>query len=629
MDGGSRTVTVTNLAPSHRYKFNLYGISGHKRLGPVSTDAITAAVPRDKGAGTQLRLGKLSASGVTHNSTLLSWTVEEGTFDSFILQYKDAEGKPQALPVDGGSRTVTVTNLAPSRRYKFNLYGISGRKRLGPVSTDTVTALQKEEPTPHPSLGELSASDVTHDSTLLSWTAEEGTFDSFLLQYKDAEGKPQALPLDGGSRTVTVTNLAPSRRYKFNLYGISGRKRLGPVSTDAVTAPRDEGPGIQLRLGPLSASDGTHDSLDLSWSVEEGTFDSFILQYRDADGNSQVLPVDGGSRTFTITNLAPSHRYKFNLYGISGRKRLGPVSTDAVTGRPEEEDEEEEEEGATQPKLGELSTSEVTKDSVRLSWTIQAGAFDSFLLQYRDADGKPQALPVDGGSRTLVVSDLLPSRKYQFNLSGVSGHKHLGPISTDVVTAFPEASSVTPARLDQLLVSEVTPTSLRLRWDAPEGDFDTFLIRYRAAGRGPGLGPAPTQEVPVPGAQRSAVLRGLRPGTEYGLAVYGLRQGEETANVHGAARTSSLELESPRDLRFSDVRETSVGVTWGAPSTHVDRYKVSFQLRHGGEPQSAMVEGTRLQTTLEGLIPGASYEVSVMAVRGFEESEPLVGYVTT
>ncbi|CAM5159537.1 unnamed protein product [Eretmochelys imbricata] len=631
VDGGSRTVTVTNLAPSRRYKFNLYGISGRKRLGPISTDTVTATALREEEPAPQPSLGELSASNVTHDSALLSWTVQAGDFDSFLLQYKDAEGNPQALPVDGGSRTVTVAHLAPSRRYKFNLYGISGRKRLGPVSTDTVTAAapREEEPAPQPSLGELSASDVTHDSALLSWTVQAGDFDSFLLQYKDAEGKPQALPVDGGSRTVTVAHLAPSRRYKFNLYGISGRKRLGPVSTDTVTAPREEGAGIRLRLGQLSASDITHNSLDLSWTVEEGTFDSFILQYRDADSNPQVLPVDGGSRTVTVAHLAPSRRYKFNLYGISGRKRLGPVSTDAVTGRQEEEDEEEEEEGASQPKLGELSTSEVTKDSVRLSWTVQAGAFDSFLLQYRDGEGKPQALPTDGASRTLVVSDLLPSRKYKFNLYGVSGPKRLGPVSTDAVTAFPEASSVTPARLDQLLISEVTPTSLRLSWDAPEGNFDTFLIRYRDAGRGPGLGPAPAQEVPVPGAQRSAVLRGLRPSTEYGLAVYGLRQGEETANVHGAAQTSSLELESPRDLHFSDVRETSVGVTWGAPSTHVDRYKVSFQLSKGGEPQSVMVAGTRLQTTLEGLIPGASYEVSVMAVRGFEESEPLVGYVTT
>ncbi|XP_050776156.1 tenascin-X isoform X6 [Gopherus flavomarginatus] len=620
VDGGSRTVTVTNLAPSRRYKFNLYGIYGRKRLGPLSTDSVTDAAPTEQVPTVQPSLGELSASNVTHDSIQLSWTIQAGDFDSFLLQYKDAEGKPQALPVDGGSRTVTVTNLAPSRRYKFNLYGIFGRKRLGPVSTDSVTAAApgKEEPAPQPSLGDLSASDVTHDSIRLSWTVQAGDFDSFLLQYKDAEGKPQALPVDGGSRTVTVTNLAPSRRYKFNLYGISGRKRLGPVSTDTITAvaPWDKGAGMQLRLGELSASNVTHDSALLSWTVEEGTFDSFLLQYKDAEGKPQALPVDGGSRTVTVTSLAPSRRYKFNLYGIYGRKRLGPVSTDTVT-VPREEG------AGMQLRLGPLSASDVTHDSLDLSWTVEEGTFDSFILQYRDADGKPQVLPVDGGSLTVTVTNLAPSRRYKFNLYGVSGRKRLGPVSTDAVTAFPEASSVMPARLEQLLVSEVTPTSLRLRWDAPEGDFDTFLIRYRAEGWGP------AQEMPVPGAQRSAVLRGLRPSTEYGLAVYGLRQGEETANVHGAARTSSLELESPRDLRFSDVRETSVGVTWGAPSTHVDHYKVSFQLRHGGEPQSVMVEGTRLQTMLEGLIPGASYEVSVMAVRGFEESEPLVGYVTT
>ncbi|XP_050776166.1 tenascin-X isoform X16 [Gopherus flavomarginatus] len=620
VDGGSRTVTVTNLAPSRRYKFNLYGIYGRKRLGPVSIDSVTAAAPKDEVPTPQPSLGELSASDVTHDSIRLSWTVQAGDFDSFLLQYKDTEGKPQVLPVDGGSRTVTVTNLAPSRRYKFNLYGIYGRKRLGPLSTDSVTdaAPTEQVPTVQPSLGELSASNVTHDSIQLSWTIQAGDFDSFLLQYKDAEGKPQALPVDGGSRTVTVTNLAPSRRYKFNLYGIFGRKRLGPVSTDSVTAaaPGKEEPAPQPSLGDLSASDVTHDSIRLSWTVQAGDFDSFLLQYKDAEGKPQALPVDGGSRTVTVTNLAPSRRYKFNLYGISGRKRLGPVSTDTIT-VPREEG------AGMQLRLGPLSASDVTHDSLDLSWTVEEGTFDSFILQYRDADGKPQVLPVDGGSLTVTVTNLAPSRRYKFNLYGVSGRKRLGPVSTDAVTAFPEASSVMPARLEQLLVSEVTPTSLRLRWDAPEGDFDTFLIRYRAEGWGP------AQEMPVPGAQRSAVLRGLRPSTEYGLAVYGLRQGEETANVHGAARTSSLELESPRDLRFSDVRETSVGVTWGAPSTHVDHYKVSFQLRHGGEPQSVMVEGTRLQTMLEGLIPGASYEVSVMAVRGFEESEPLVGYVTT
>uniref|UniRef100_A0A8D0GKE1 Fibronectin type-III domain-containing protein n=1 Tax=Sphenodon punctatus TaxID=8508 RepID=A0A8D0GKE1_SPHPU len=138
--------------------------------------------------------------------------------------------------MDGDSRTVTVLNLTPSRQYRFNLYGISVRKRLGPVSTDAVTASvsqEVEEEPAQPSLGELSASDLTSNSVRLSWTVPAGSFDSFTIQYKDAEGRPQTLPVDGASRSVTVPNLAPSRRYKFNLYGISGHKRLGPISVDA------------------------------------------------------------------------------------------------------------------------------------------------------------------------------------------------------------------------------------------------------------------------------------------------------------------------------------------------------------------------------------------------------------
>ena len=99
----------------------------------------------------------------------------------------------------------------------------------------SAVAEPEEEPPSQPMLGELRASQVSPDSVQLEWSVPEGTFDSFTVQYKDAEGQPQELPVDGGSRTVTVPGLSPSRRYKFNLYGLWGRKRLGPVSTDAIT----------------------------------------------------------------------------------------------------------------------------------------------------------------------------------------------------------------------------------------------------------------------------------------------------------------------------------------------------------------------------------------------------------
>ncbi|NWR81679.1 TENX protein, partial [Centropus unirufus] len=265
-----------------------------------------------------------------------------------------------------------------------------------------------------PILGELTASQVTPDSIQLQWSVPEGTFDSFTLQYRDAQGQPQVVPVDGGARTLTVPGLSPSRRYKFNLYGVWGRKRLGPVSTDAITAAAEpeEEPPSQPILGELTASQLTPDSVQLEWSVPEGTFDSFTLQYKDAQGQPQVVPVDGGARTLTVPGLSPSRRYKFNLYGVWGRKRLGPISTDIVTGEDMPGNvtplstgaaEPEEEDTPSEPILGELTASKVNTDSVQLEWSVPEGTFDSFTLQYRDAQGQPQVVPADSGARTLTV----------------------------------------------------------------------------------------------------------------------------------------------------------------------------------------------------------------------------------
>ncbi|NXI71942.1 TENX protein, partial [Anseranas semipalmata] len=280
-------------------------------------------------------------------------------------------------------------------------------------------------------LGELTASHVTPVSVQLEWNVLEGTFDSFTVQYRDAQGQPQALAVDGGSRTVTVPGLSPSRRYKFNLYGVWGRKRIGLISTDAVTdacplcalysavritapaLPKEDLPS-QPHLGELTASHVTPNSVQLEWSVPEGTFDSFTVQYKDAQGQLHVLPVDGGSHTVTVPGLSPSRRYKFNLYGMWGRKRLGPVSADAITDRQEDvyglhcalcvaAAVKLEKEPPSQPHLGELMASHITPDSIQLEWSIPEGTFDSFMVQYSDAQGQPQVLPVDGGSRTVTV----------------------------------------------------------------------------------------------------------------------------------------------------------------------------------------------------------------------------------
>ncbi|NXA80051.1 TENX protein, partial [Thryothorus ludovicianus] len=305
--------------------------------------------------------------------------------------------------------------------------------------------LPSETPLAQAVLGQLKISSVTPSSVGLQWSVPEGSFDSFTLQYRDAQGQPQALPMDGGSRSVTVPGLSPSHRYRFHLYGLRGRKKIDHVSTEAVTGegeaseeplpseePQEEKPQTESPpsealptravLGELMVSSVTPSSVGLQWSVPEGSFDSFTLQYRDAQGQPQALPMDGGSRSVTVPGLSPSRRYRFHLYGLKDGKRIDRVSTDIVTDQPEEPpshseepqteisptednqlDHPETEVPLVRAVLGELKVSSVTPSSVGLQWSVPEGSFDSFTLQYRDAQGQPQALPMDGGSRSVTV----------------------------------------------------------------------------------------------------------------------------------------------------------------------------------------------------------------------------------
>ncbi|NXN04200.1 TENX protein, partial [Sylvia borin] len=289
-------------------------------------------------------------------------------------------------------------------------------------------------------LKDLRVSSITPSSAELQWRVPGALFDSFMLQYRDAQGQPQALPIDGGSRSVTVPGLSPSRRYRFHLYGLRGGKRVYHTSTEAVTAaanldkppmpseelqPEDtqskdppvessstDAPLAQAVLGELRVSSVTPSSVQLQWSVPKAPFDSFVLQYRDAQGQPQALPIDGGSRSVTVPGLSPSHKYRFHLYGLQGGKRIDRVSTDIVTGEPQPKDPKEKdppnkatpsEAPLAQAVLRELRVSSVTPNSAQLQWSVPEGPFDSFLLQYRDAQGQPQALPIDGGSRAVMV----------------------------------------------------------------------------------------------------------------------------------------------------------------------------------------------------------------------------------
>uniref|UniRef100_A0A8C0VT91 Tenascin-X-like n=1 Tax=Cyanistes caeruleus TaxID=156563 RepID=A0A8C0VT91_CYACU len=742
IDGGSHSVTVPGLSPSHRYRFHLYGLRGKKKTDHVSTETMTAAEepeelplpteePQDENPQTeappseatpaQAVLDELRVSSVTPSSVQLQWTVPKGSFDSFMLQYRDAEGQPQALPIDGGSRSVTVPGLSPSRRYRFHLYGLRGGKRIDRVSTDTVTAAEKLEELPLPTeepqhekhktespsaealltravLGDLKVSSVTPDSVQLQWSVPEAPFDSFMLQYRDVHGQPQALPIDGESRSVTVPGLSPSHRYRFHLYGLRGRKKIDHVSTEAMTAaeepeelplpteerqdenpqteaPPSEATPAQAVLDELRVSSVTPSSVQLQWTVPKGSFDSFMLQYRDAEGQPQALPIDGRSRSVTVPGLSPSRRYRFHLYGLRGGKRIDRVSTDTVTATDKTEEppspsEEPQTEALptddNQPEhtqnevplvravLGELRVASVTPDSVQLQWSVPEGPFDSFMLQYRDAQGQPQALPIDGESRSITVPGLSPSHRYRFHLYGLRDGKRTDRVSTDIITAaakpeelplpseepkpevIPSDAPPAWAELGELKVSSVTPDSVQLQWSVPKGPFDSFMLQYRDVHGEP-------QSLPIDGRSRSVTVPGLSPSYQYRFHLYGLQDGKRVDHASTNVITDAavpeqmpipsvepqLEDHKPEQpqtevdqgqvalgkLRVSNVTPNSVQLQWSISEGSFDSFTLQYRDALG-QPQALAVDGGSRSVTVPGLSPSHWYRFHLYGVRG-------------
>ncbi|XP_040844319.1 tenascin-X [Ochotona curzoniae] len=628
--GEEREVAVEGLEPGRKYKMNLYGLHEGRRVGPVSTVGVTAPLPTQPPS--EPRLGELEVVAVTSDTARLSWTVAQGPFDSFLVQYKDAQGQPKSVPVSTELREVTVSGLDPARKYKFLLFGLQGGKRHGPLSVEAKT---NPDTKPPPRLGELTVTDMTPNSMSFSWTVAEGEFDSFLVQYKDRDGQLQVVPVAGDQRELTIPDLEPGRKYRFLIYGLVGRKRLGPVSTDGATAPLEKDRQPPALLGELAVTDETLDSLRLSWTVAQGSFDSFLLQYRDAERQPQAVPMAADQREATVRGLAPGRKYKFLLYGLLGGKRLGPISALGMTAPEEDTPAPGISEPREEPLLGELVVTDTAPNSLRLSWSVARGPFDSFVVQYQDTDGQPQALLMDSDQNKVLISALEPSTTYRFFLYGLHEGKRLGPLLAEGTTGPAPAGQTLGElgpRLSQLSVSDVTTSSLRLNWEAPPGAFDSFLLRFGVPSPStvePHLRPLLQRELMVPGTRRSAVLRDLRPGTLYSLTLYGLRGPYKADSIQGTARTLSPVLESPRDLQFTDVRETSAMVTWTPPPSRVDSFKVSYQLADGGEPQSVQVDGRAQAHQLQGLQSGTRYEVTVVSVRGFEESEPLTGFLTT
>ncbi|XP_064249330.1 tenascin isoform X2 [Passer domesticus] len=574
--------TLTGLRPGTEYGIGVTAVRNDRESAPATINA-----------GTDLDNPKdLEVSEPTETTLSLRWKRPVAKFDHYRLVYTGPSGKKSEVEIPVDSTSFLLRGLEPGTEYTISLLAEKGRHKSKPT---TVKGSTEQEP----ELGKLSVSEPGWDGFQLTWTAPDGAFESFVLQVQEA-GSPEEsrnVTVLGTLSSVNVTGLKANTSYTITLQGLTRGYRSKPLSLETTTG---EQPGV----AELMVSDITPESFNLSWTASNGDFDVFTIEI--IDSNRLLEPMEfnfsGNSRTAHISGLSPSTDFIVYLSGISRGFRTQAISAAATT--------------EAMPPLENLTVSDMNPYGFTVSWMASENAFDNFLVVVVDS-GKlldPQEFLLSGAQRELKLKGLITGIGYEVLLYGFAKGHQTKPLSALAVTeAEPE--------VDNLLVSDATPDGFRLSWTADEGVFNSFVLKIRDTKR-----KSDPLELIVPGHERTQDITGLKEGTEYEIELYGISSGQRSQPVNTVASTV---VGSPKGISFSDITENAATVSWTPPRSRVENFRISYVPVTGGTPNVVTVEGSKTRTKLVKLVPGVDYNVSVISVKGFEESEPVSGILKT
>ncbi|XP_030363030.1 tenascin isoform X1 [Strigops habroptila] len=575
--------SIGNLRPHTEYEVMLIS-----RRGDMESDPVKEVFVTDLDAPKNLKRVSQTDSSIT-----LEWKNSHANIDNYRIKFAPISGGDHAeITVPKGNQATTratLTGLRPGTEYGIGVTAVRQDRESAPATINAGTDLDNPK--------DLEVSDPTETTLSLRWRRPVAKFDHYRLISVNPSGKKSEVEIPVDRTSFILRGLDAGTEYTISLVAEKGRHKSKPTTVKGSTEEEPE-------LGKLSVSETGWDGFQLTWTAADRAYENFIIQVQESENPEETrnFTVPGGLRYMNLTGLKANSPYNITLHGVIRGYRTKALSVETMTG--------------VHPEVGELTVSDITSESFNLSWTTIHGDFDIFTIEIIDSNRllEPMELNISGNSRTAHISGLSPSTDFIVYLYGISHGFRTQAISAAATTeAEPE--------VDNLLVSDATPDGFRLSWTADDGVFTSFVLKIRDTKR-----KSDPLELIVPGHERTQDITGLKEGTEYEIELYGISSGRRSQPINAIATTV---VGSPKGISFSDVTENSATVSWTPPRTRVESYRISYVPVTGGTPNVVTVDGSKTRTKLVKLVPGVDYNVSIISVKGFEESEPISGILKT
>ncbi|KAG9335390.1 hypothetical protein JZ751_005312 [Albula glossodonta] len=436
----------------------------------------------------------------------------------------------------------------------------------------------------------IGFSDVTDTSATVLWAIPRTRVDSYRITYVPVEGgAPATVTVDGSQTQAVLAGLNPGATYQVTVIAVKGLEESEPGSGSVTT-------GLDKPRG-LTANNVTETEAVLNWEPSIAVVDGYVITY-SADTVPPVTEyVIGDTVEFGMGSLLPDTLYTVAVHAVRETEKSGDATTEFKT--------------ALGAPFG-ISFTDVTDTSATVQWAKPPTSVESYKVTFTPTEGgTPATVTVDGSLTEAVLTGLTPGAEYQVTVIAVKGAEESEPGSGSVTTGLDK-----PRNLKTINISE---TEAVLVWEPSIASVDGYVINYSAE-------TVPPVTASVSGSTVEFVMSSLLPDTVYAVTIHGVREAEKSGEATTEFKTS---LSTPTGISFSDVTDTSATVNWAAPTTSVDSFMVTYVLAAGGTPATVTVDGSLTQAVLTGLTPGAEYQVTVIAVKGAEESKPGSGSVTT